>query len=62
VIKLFKVFGTWDTSDVKVGDAGLERHINIENVYLPHSGGRHAKKPFGKSEVSIVERLINRVS
>lgn len=58
---MFKVFGTWDTSDVTVNDAGLERYINTENVFLPHSGGRHAKKPFGKSEVSIIERLVNRI-
>lgn len=61
MIKLLKVFGIWDTSDVAVNDPGLERHINTENVFLPHSGGRHAKKPFGKSEVSIIERLINRM-
>ncbi|MBU2559302.1 30S ribosomal protein S7 [archaeon] len=58
---MLKVFGIWDTSDVAVNDPGLERHINTENVFLPHSGGRHAKKPFGKSEVSIIERLINRM-
>jgi small subunit ribosomal protein S7 len=58
---LFKVFGVWETSDVKVNDPGLEAYIHTENVYLPHSGGRHAKKPFGKSEISIVERLINRI-
>jgi small subunit ribosomal protein S7 len=59
---VFKVFGTWDVSEVQVSDPGLKTYINTENVYLPHSGGRHAKRPFGKSEISIVERLINRVA
>jgi small subunit ribosomal protein S7 len=59
---VFKVFGTWDTSEVQVNDSGLKAYINTGNVYLPHSGGRHAKKPFGKSEISIVERLVNRVA
>jgi small subunit ribosomal protein S7 len=61
VSKLFKVFGTWDAGEVVVNDPGLESYINTENVFLPHSGGRHAKKPFGKSEVSVVERLVNRI-
>lgn len=58
---MFKVFGKWETNDVAVNDPGLVRCINIENVFLPHSGGCHAKKPFGKSEVSIIERLVNRI-
>ena len=58
---MFKVFGIWDTGDVVVNDPGLDSYISTKNVFLPHSGGRHAKKPFGKSEVSIVERLINRL-
>lgn len=59
---MFKIFGIWDTSGVRVSDSGLEAYINTKNVYLPHSGGRHAQKPFGKSEISIVERLINRIA
>ncbi len=61
MVKDMKVFGIWDLSEVEVSDPGLKRYINLRPVYLPHSGGRHTK-PFGKSEVSIVERLINRIS
>jgi small subunit ribosomal protein S7 len=57
-----QIFGIYDTSEVEVRDPGLKAYINLKPVYLPHSGGRHAKKPFGKSEISIVERLINRVA
>lgn len=59
---MFKVFGIWDISGAQVSDSGLQAYINIKNIYLPHSGGKHAKKPFGKSEISIVERLINRIA
>ncbi len=59
---MFKVFGTWDMSEVQVNDSGLKAYINTKEVYLPHSGGKHAKKAFGKSEISIVERLINRIA
>ncbi len=58
---MFKVFGLWDVSEVQVRDQGLKAYINVKNIYLPHTGGRHAKKAFGKSEISIVERLINRI-
>jgi ribosomal protein S7(archaeal)/S5(eukaryotic) len=30
-------------------------------VYLPHTGGRHEHRRFGKSRVPIVERLINQL-
>ncbi len=61
MVKDMKVFGMWDFGEVEVRDPGLKRYINLKPVYLPHSGGRHAR-PFGKSEVSVVERLINRIS
>ncbi len=57
-----KIFGIWDTSGVEVRDPGLKSYINLKPYYVPHSGGRHAKKPFGKSEINIVERLINRIA
>lgn len=57
---MFKVFGRWTTEDVEVKDPGLKAYVNLKPVYLPHQGGRHVK-PFGKSEVSIVERLVNKI-
>jgi len=30
-------------------------------MFLPHSGGRHEHRRFGKAKVFIVERLINRM-
>jgi len=56
-----KLFGKWDFN-VEVVDAGLQSYINLEPVYAPHTGGRHAKKRFWKAEkVPIVERLINKI-
>jgi len=56
-----KLFGKWSYDDVEVSDPGLKRYICLKPVYLPHTGGRHEHKPFGKAEVPIVERLINKI-
>jgi len=53
------VFDRWDLSEVVVHDVGLSRHINLSPLVIPHTGGRWASKPFGKTKTSIVERLIN---
>ena len=54
-----KLFERWELGEVTVRDKGLERYINLAPIVLPHTGGRHANKAFGKSKASIVERLIN---
>ena len=53
------LFGKFDVSEVKVDDAGIARYIDISPVSVPHSGGKHTSKAFGKAKMSIVERLIN---
>jgi len=55
-IKLFK---KWSFEEVEVQDPGLKRYISLRPVYVPHSMGRHEHKRFKKSEMNIVERLIN---
>jgi small subunit ribosomal protein S7 len=54
----FPFLSKYDMSAVKVEDRGLARYINVnaENIFL---GGIFANKMFGKSKMSIVERLIN---
>ncbi|QDA30950.1 30S ribosomal protein S7 [Thermococcus indicus] len=59
--KELKVMGRWSVEDVVVNDPSLRPYINLEPRILPHSHGRHAKKSFGKANVHIVERLINKV-
>jgi small subunit ribosomal protein S7 len=56
-----KLFGKWNFKDIKVNDVGLRGYISLRPVYAPHTGGRHEHKKFGKSQVPIVERLINRL-
>jgi len=53
------LFGRWDVSTVTLRDAGMARYIDIAAVVVPHSGGKHSTKQFGKAKMSIVERLIN---
>lgn len=57
----FKYFDRWSVEGVEVKDPGLRRYIRLEPSYVLHSGGRQAHKQFGKAEVPIVERLINKV-
>ncbi len=54
-------FGKYDAEDVQIGDDGLVRYINLENIMEPRSKGRHTDKQFYKAEVPIVERLLNRM-
>ena len=53
------LFGKYSFSGVVVPNPGLQRYINIEPVSIPHTGARHANRPFAKQHMNIVERLIN---
>jgi small subunit ribosomal protein S7 len=54
-----KLFGEWSYDGIEVRDIGLKRYLKLKQIYLPHSGGRHEARRFRKSEMNIVERLIN---
>jgi len=56
-----KIFDKWELDEVEVRDPGLVRYVNLKPVLVPHSMGRHAKQVFNKSELCIVERLINKM-
>ncbi|MHA1755177.1 MAG: 30S ribosomal protein S7 [Promethearchaeota archaeon] len=56
-----KLFNKWEFEGIKVEDMGLQRYISLKPVYIPHTGGRHEHKRFGKSQIPIVERLINKL-
>ena len=57
----FKYFGKWGAEGVSVEDPGLQKYIRLEPLStVLHSGGKHAKKQFGKAELTIVERLMNK--
>lgn len=53
------LFGKYEMTSITMKDKGLERHINLELITIPHSSGRYGNKQFGKSKMSIIERLIN---
>ena len=55
----FKLFGKWRLDEVEVKDPGLKRYICLKPILVPHSGGRHEHRRFGKAEVNVVERLAN---
>lgn len=40
-------------------DLGLKRYVSLRPIYVPHSMGRHEHSRFRKSEMNIVERLVN---
>jgi small subunit ribosomal protein S7 len=54
-----KLFGEWSIDDIEYHDPSTERYITVTPI--AHTMGRHASKQFQKSEISIVERLINRL-
>lgn len=56
-----KLFGLWDSSECEIRDVGLQRYINLRDMVVPHSGGRHEHKRFHKSHVHIVERFSNKL-
>lgn len=57
--KAFKLFGRWSAAGIEVQDPGLRGYINLRPVLVPRSRGRHATKQFYKSNLNIVERLMN---
>ncbi|WP_459192513.1 30S ribosomal protein S7 [Halosimplex sp. J119] len=54
-----KLFGEWEVTNIDYADPSTERYITVTPI--AHTMGRHAGKQFQKSEISIVERLINRL-
>ncbi|SDG10142.1 30S ribosomal protein S7 [Halorientalis regularis] len=54
-----KLFDQWEVTDIEYYDPSTERYITVTPI--AHTMGRHAGKQFKKSEISIVERLINRL-
>jgi len=56
-----QIFDKWDLKDVKVEDLGLINYICLDETMVPHTLGRHVRRQFAKSKVSIIERLMNKV-
>jgi len=56
-----QIFNKWDLKDIKVEDLGLINYICLDETLVPHTLGRHVKRQFAKSKISIVERLMNKI-
>jgi len=56
-----KLFNTWSFDDIDIKDFTLENYINLKPIIVPHSCGRHEHKRFWKSNISVVERFVNRL-
>ena len=56
-----KLFNAWTFNDIEIKDITLENYINLRPIIIPHSCGRHEHKRFWKSDISIVERFVNRL-
>ncbi len=56
-----KLFDKYDTKNIVVNDLSLRKYIYFDEKLIPHSFGRHTKKTMGKSKISVVERLINKI-
>jgi small subunit ribosomal protein S7 len=54
-----KLFDEWEVTNIEYSDPSTERYITVTPI--AHTMGRHADKQFKKSEISVVERLINRL-
>ena len=54
-----QLFGRWDVTGIQYTDPSTRRYISVTPV--AHTMGRHAAKQFKKSEISVVERLANRL-
>ena len=55
------LFNKWDMSEVVVKDPGMVRYVTVTSTEVPSSCGRLTQQQFTKSEMAIVERLINRL-
>ena len=55
------LFNKWDVVEVKVIDPSLIRYVTLTAQIIPHSCGKFSRQEFGKSNMMIVERLINRL-
>ncbi|MAF99385.1 MAG: 30S ribosomal protein S7 [Nanoarchaeota archaeon] len=54
-------FNIWSMDGITVQDVGLQRYMTLEPKILPKTGARYAGDRFHKSNIFIVERLINKM-
>jgi len=55
---IFKLFGLYDVSDIKIEDPGMKRYINLEPKLVVKSQGRIREK-FGRGKINLLELFAN---
>ena len=55
------LFNLWDASEVTVNDPSLIRYVNLTPTIIPQSCGKNSQQDFNKSNIMVVERLINKL-
>jgi small subunit ribosomal protein S7 len=55
-----KLFNKWSFNDVVVSDIGLAKYVNLEPLIIPHTFGRKSQGRFAKTNINVVERLVNK--
>jgi small subunit ribosomal protein S7 len=56
------LFNKWETSNIEINDPGLTRVISLNpSMVIPVSFGRHEHQRLKKAEVSLIERLANKL-
>ena len=56
-----KFFDKWPAEGIQIRDMGLKQYMSVEPRFSMHASGRQAHRQFGKANVSIVERLMNKI-
>ncbi len=56
-----KMFDKWTVSDVIVSDPSLVKYIKLDPIMIPHTSGRSGKGRYGKANINVVERLVNKL-
>jgi small subunit ribosomal protein S7 len=57
---MMRLFDKWDMKEVKVGDPGLVKYVNLKPVVMPRTFGRN-RGDFRKNDMNIVERFMNKL-
>ena len=56
-----KLFNKWSYDGIKVVDEGLRRYVSLKPVIVPKTGSRVVGVQFHKSNLNIIERLVNKL-
>jgi len=54
-----KLFDKWSMENISINDTGLKNYINLKPMIIPKTFGKYTGKQFHKSQMNIVERLMN---